>query len=595
MPHASPSPGLSRRAGEGCGEPSPRHGLVHPGGARKADRQSRGDTCREEPEALRLQRVAVPADCLHRLDRHAQHGAQRGHDRRIVPAAAGDQPAQRGRRQRSQRHGLGGERHQRCRAIGGGQRIQPAGGQGGGKVQPVQRLRRRPWRNTGAASNRPSTVRSTCPVRARAPSRSKRSPVWRATQSSSGPLPGPVSNATNCYPPAQPRRTALHLLVPDQSRSRWPRRRGSTPPAASADPAPAPHGRPGPAAPLALPLPRLPTGNPTPPAPRCARRVPPRCRSARSADAPAGAGWSGRGSRSGRRRVPARRRPARGIRSAAPRPFSAAGRPGPASAPGPGCGAGRRAGGHRRATSGSGRTRRCARHRSPARPRPRHPAMSRSSARSSAAFAPRLSAGIDAPSPCGRGLGEGVRATSTPPPPTPSHKGRGSLRFPRPDPRPNSSAPTMSTSDFLAEATARGFVHQCTDTEALGAALNAPASVTAYIGFDCTADSLHVGSLVQIMILRLLQKHGHRPLVLMGGGTTRIGDPSGKDEVAPVADRRADRRQHGRHPPLLHPVPALRRWAVRRASWPTMPTGWTRWATSRCCARSACTSPSTAC
>jgi tyrosyl-tRNA synthetase len=88
----------------------------------------------------------------------------------------------------------------------------------------------------------------------------------------------------------------------------------------------------------------------------------------------------------------------------------------------------------------------------------------------------------------------------------------------------------MSTSDFLAEATARGFIHQCTDTEALGAALNAGV-VTAYIGFDCTADSLHVGSLVQIMILRLLQKHGHRPLVLMGGGTTRIGDPSGKDEA----------------------------------------------------------------
>ncbi len=54
--------------------------------------------------------------------------------------------------------------------------------------------------------------------------------------------------------------------------------------------------------------------------------------------------------------------------------------------------------------------------------------------------------------------------------------------------------------------------------------------ITAYIGFDCTADSLHVGSLVQIMILRLLQKHGHKPLVLLGGGTTRIGDPSGKDE-----------------------------------------------------------------
>ena len=87
----------------------------------------------------------------------------------------------------------------------------------------------------------------------------------------------------------------------------------------------------------------------------------------------------------------------------------------------------------------------------------------------------------------------------------------------------------MPTSDFLAEATARGFVHQCTDTEALDAALRA-GTVSAYIGFDCTADSLHVGNLVGIMILRLLQRHGHRPVVLMGGGTTRIGDPSGKDE-----------------------------------------------------------------
>jgi len=87
----------------------------------------------------------------------------------------------------------------------------------------------------------------------------------------------------------------------------------------------------------------------------------------------------------------------------------------------------------------------------------------------------------------------------------------------------------MSSSDFLNEATARGFVHQCTDTAALDAALRA-GTVTAYVGFDCTADSLHVGNLVSIMILRLLQRHGHRPLVLMGGGTTRIGDPSGKDE-----------------------------------------------------------------
>ena len=87
----------------------------------------------------------------------------------------------------------------------------------------------------------------------------------------------------------------------------------------------------------------------------------------------------------------------------------------------------------------------------------------------------------------------------------------------------------MSSTDFLQEATARGFVFQCTDTDGLAAAMRA-GPVSGYIGFDCTADSLHVGSLVQIMLLRLLQTHGHRPVVLMGGGTTRIGDPSGKDE-----------------------------------------------------------------
>ena len=87
----------------------------------------------------------------------------------------------------------------------------------------------------------------------------------------------------------------------------------------------------------------------------------------------------------------------------------------------------------------------------------------------------------------------------------------------------------MPASDFLQEATDRGFIHQCTDLDALRAVMGA-GPTSAYIGFDCTADSLHIGSLVQIMILRLLQKHGHKPVVLMGAGTTRIGDPSGKDE-----------------------------------------------------------------
>jgi tyrosyl-tRNA synthetase len=87
----------------------------------------------------------------------------------------------------------------------------------------------------------------------------------------------------------------------------------------------------------------------------------------------------------------------------------------------------------------------------------------------------------------------------------------------------------MVKSAFLNTVTERGFVHQCTDTEALDAALTA-GTVTAYIGFDCTAPSLHVGSLIPIMLLRHLQQAGHKPIVLMGGGTTRVGDPSGKDE-----------------------------------------------------------------
>jgi tyrosyl-tRNA synthetase len=84
-------------------------------------------------------------------------------------------------------------------------------------------------------------------------------------------------------------------------------------------------------------------------------------------------------------------------------------------------------------------------------------------------------------------------------------------------------------SEFLHTAQQRGFVHQCTDLEALDKRL-ADGRVTAYVGYDCTADSLHVGSLVSIMLLRLFQRCGHRPIVLLGGGTTRIGDPSGKDE-----------------------------------------------------------------
>ena len=83
---------------------------------------------------------------------------------------------------------------------------------------------------------------------------------------------------------------------------------------------------------------------------------------------------------------------------------------------------------------------------------------------------------------------------------------------------------------FLTEFKERGFFYQCTGEEDLSKLLD-KGKIHAYIGFDCTAESLHVGSLLQIMCLRLLQKHGHRPIVLLGGGTTRIGDPSGKDKT----------------------------------------------------------------
>ena len=90
----------------------------------------------------------------------------------------------------------------------------------------------------------------------------------------------------------------------------------------------------------------------------------------------------------------------------------------------------------------------------------------------------------------------------------------------------------MSTynSDFLHALSSRGFIHQVSE-HAPWDALARQKTTTAYIGFDCTAPSLHVGSLVQIMLLYWLQQTGHKPIALMGGGTTRVGDPSGRDET----------------------------------------------------------------
>ena len=89
---------------------------------------------------------------------------------------------------------------------------------------------------------------------------------------------------------------------------------------------------------------------------------------------------------------------------------------------------------------------------------------------------------------------------------------------------------TKVSSEFISEIKVRGFIHQATDLNKLDSILSKNKPQTGYIGFDCTAKSLHVGSLMQIMLLRWFQKTGHRPIVLLGGGTTLIGDPSGKDE-----------------------------------------------------------------
>src|SRR3954447_20189188 len=96
-------------------------------------------------------------------------------------------------------------------------------------------------------------------------------------------------------------------------------------------------------------------------------------------------------------------------------------------------------------------------------------------------------------------------------------------------------SPSTYHSAFLAAAAERGYIHQCTDFAGLEARLAAGA-LTAYVGYDCTADSLHIGNLLSIMLLRLFQKTGNKPVVLMGGGTTKIGDPSGKDEARQLLD-----------------------------------------------------------
>ena len=90
---------------------------------------------------------------------------------------------------------------------------------------------------------------------------------------------------------------------------------------------------------------------------------------------------------------------------------------------------------------------------------------------------------------------------------------------------------------LISEMQARGYLSQCTNLAKLDEICNKK-SISGYIGFDCTAKSLHVGSLLQIMVLKLMQKHGHKPIILLGGGTTLIGDPSGKDSTRKILNQK---------------------------------------------------------
>ena len=153
---------------------------------------------------------------------------------------------------------------------------------------------------------------------------------------------------------------------------------------------------------------------------------------------------------------------------------------------------------------------------------------------------------------------------------------------------------TAYKSDLLRLLDERGYIHQVTDAVALDA-LAAKEIVPGYIGFDATAPSLHVGSLVQIMLLRRMQQAGHKPIVLMGGGTTKIGDPSGRDEsrkLLTAADIDANIASIRR---VFESFLTFGDGPTDAVSWSTMPTGSTRSTTSPSCATSARISRSTGC
>ena len=148
-------------------------------------------------------------------------------------------------------------------------------------------------------------------------------------------------------------------------------------------------------------------------------------------------------------------------------------------------------------------------------------------------------------------------------------------------------------SDFLNILGERGYIHQMSDAEGIDA-LAAKRALIAYVGYDCTAASLHVGSLLSIMMLHWLQETGNRPIALMGGGTTRVGDPSGRDETRKLltydeieANKQSIKQVFSRLMTFGDEATA--------PSWSTMPNGFPASTTSRCCAMSGATFPSTAC
>ena len=131
---------------------------------------------------------------------------------------------------------------------------------------------------------------------------------------------------------------------------------------------------------------------------------------------------------------------------------------------------------------------------------------------------------------------------------------------------------TELKSDFLNILTERGFIHQCSDLAGLDA-LAAKGEVVAYVGYDCTAPSLHVGNLLSIMMLHWLQETGNKPIALMGGGTTRVGDPSGQDETRELLTVEEIDANKESHQDDVRQVPATSAAARPTPSWSTTPSG----------------------